>query len=423
MDSKSDVELVIVGNELLRGDRIDSHLGYLGRRLLGVGVRLDRAHIVGDDRDRIARLIRERIPLSRTLVVTGGLGPTHDDLTREGVAGGLGVPLEFNDEQWQTIQSMFARYGWRVSESNRRQAYFPKGARPVANPLGTAPGFLIERGGCLIAVLPGPPREFRAMLDGDILPEIERLFRREPTIEETYRTAGIGESKLTPVIETLLARYGELTVASLPHVAGVDLVVRTKRGSAGAAGVPESWKEFDADLRAAVGNYIYATGDVRLEDVIGGMLAAEGSTIAVAESLTGGLLGKRLTDVPGSSRYFLADVVAYSNESKSGFLGVKEATLTAHGAVSEHVCREMADGVRLATGATYGFATTGIAGPLGGTDEKPVGLCYFGLSWTGGADIRRRIFPGERETVRERVVWASLFMLYDRIQAASAGRE
>ncbi|UCH83833.1 MAG: competence/damage-inducible protein A [Candidatus Latescibacterota bacterium] len=410
MSNKNDVELILVGNELLRGDRKDSHLEYLGQRLLEIGVRLDHAHVVGDERERIASLIAARVALSRVLVVAGGLGPTHDDVTRDAVADGLGVPLEFDENEWANIQAMFVRCGWKISESNRRQAFFPMGAVPVSNPRGTAPGFVVTSGDSMIAVLPGPPREFRAMLDGDILPQIRALFERPPLVQQTYRTVGVGESKLTPLIESLLARFQDLTVASLPHVAGVDLLVRAKR-NVQTAGLDD----FDLELRSALGHRIYATGDTSLEAVIGGLLAKRGDTLAVAESLTGGLLGKRLTDVSGSSQYLLADVVAYSNESKTKFLGVKEKTLVGHGAVSKPVCQEMADGIRVATGATYGIATTGIAGPTGGTDEKPVGLCYYGLSWAGGGDVHKRIFPGERDAVRQRVVWASLFLLYERL--------
>lgn len=423
MSKKSDVEIIIVGNELLRGDRRDSHLEFLGRRLLRMGVRLDHAHVVGDDRERIAELVAARIKKSRVLIVTGGLGPTHDDITRDAVADGLGVTLEFVEDQWEAIQAMFARYGWKVSESNRRQAFFPKGATPIANARGTAPGFVAQSGGCLVAVCPGPPREFRAMLDNDIVPMIERAFDRPELVQEIYRTAGIGESKLTPLIESLLDRHKGLTVASLPHIAGVDLLVRAGRNAGNAADLRLVMDGFEKDLRASLAHRIYAKGDVSFEEVIGDLLADRGETLAVAESLTGGLMGKRLTDVSGSSRYLLADVVSYSNESKSKFLGVAGDTLIAHGAVSRPVCREMADGVRIATGATYGFATTGIAGPTGGTDEKPVGLCYFGLSWEGGADIQRRIFPGERNAVRERVVWASFFLLYEKLCGVRDDRE
>ncbi len=415
MDKPHEVELLMVGYELLRGDRTDSHLEYLGRRLLEIGARIDRVHIVGDERSEIGELVRQRHRFAAVLVVTGGLGPTHDDVTREGVADGLDLPLEFDEGQWAKIRAYFEKYGRHASDSNRRQAMFPKGATPVDNPRGTAPGFTVEAGGCLVVALPGPPREFRTMVDASLLPAVARCLGRPPVFTRTYRTMGVGESQMAVLFESLTREYDEFTLASLPHVAGVDLVLRAKPG----AGPPETLGEragsFETELTRELGHKLYATGERTLEETIGRMLAERGATIAVAESLTGGLLGKRLTDVSGSSRYMLADVVAYGNEAKLDFLGVTMESLAAGGAVSEVVCREMAEGIRSRTGATWGLATTGIAGPTGGTTEKPVGLCYYGLSWRDGSDIRRRVFSGVRDDVRERVVWASLFLLYEKL--------
>ena len=415
MNKLHDVELIIVGNELLRGDRRDAHLGFLGARVLDLGIRLDAAHVVGDDRGEIARFVADRRSRTRALVVTGGLGPTHDDITREGVADGLGVGLVFNEGQWTKIQEYFHRYGRTASDSNRRQAYFPEGATPIDNTRGTAPGFVIDKDNCLIAVLPGPPREFQTMMERSVFPELERVFSRPALFAEVYRTAGIGESTMAVFLESLMARYDEFTLASLPHVAGVDLVIRAKPGAGSPEALTSRAEELEKALRAELGNKVYAKGSRRLEEVVGDVLVSRGDTIAVAESLTGGLLGKRLTDISGSSRYVLSDVVAYSNEAKIDFLGVRESSLAENGAVSETVCREMAEGVRKRTGATFGIATTGIAGPTGGTDDKPVGLCYYGLSWDGGSDIRHRVFSGEREDVRERVVWASLYHLFEML--------
>lgn len=415
MGKTRDVELLMVGYELLRGDRADSHLGYLGRRLLEIGVRIDRVHVVGDERREIGELVRERHRAASVLVVTGGLGPTHDDVTREGVADGLELPLVFDDDQWAVIRAYFERYGRRASESNRRQAMFPRGAIPVPNPRGTAPGFIVDAGGCLVAALPGPPREFRAMVDASLLPEIARRFARPPVFTRTYRTMGVGESQMAGVLESLTREYEEFMLASLPHVAGVDLILREKPGAGRRATLDERAGAFETDLRRELGHKIYATGDRTLEETVGRMLTERKATVAVAESVTGGLLGKRLTDVSGSSGYVLAGVVAYSNEAKVDFLGVSEESLAASGAVSEAVCREMAEGIRSRTGATWGLATTGIAGPTGGTPEKPVGLCYYGVSGRGGADIHRRVFSGARDDVRERVVSASLFLLYEKL--------
>jgi len=408
-----DVELLLVGYELLRGDRRDSHAEFLGRRLLETGVRVERVHVAGDDAGEIARVVRERIPLTRMLVVTGGLGPTHDDVTREGVAEGIGLPLEFDERQWDKIRAYFARSGRLASESNRRQAMFPKGAIPIDNTRGTAPGFTVESGGCLVAVLPGPPPELRTMADASLVPLAAAMFGRAAPVTRTFRTMGIGESQMSPLLDELAARYNGFTLASLPHIAGVDLILRSGPDAGALEAAAAAADAFEAELRAALGNKIYTTGDESLEEIVGRILAERGSTIAVAESLTGGLLGKRLTDTPGSSRYVLADVVAYANQAKIDFLGVNERSLASSGAVSDAVCREMADGVRRRAGATYGLATTGIAGPDGGTAEKPVGLAYFGLSWEGGCEIRRRVFAGARSDVRERVVWASLSLVYE----------
>ncbi len=390
-------------------------LGFSGARLLDYGIRLDAAHVVGDDGERIARAVMEARRRTRALVVTGGLGPTHDDVTREGVAAGLGVELVFDEDQWTNIQEYFRRHGRATSESNRRQAFFPEGAKPLENTRGTAPGFLIDKDNCLVAVLPGPPREFQTMMERSVFPEIDRVFSRPALLVNVYRTAGIGESTMAVFLESLMSRYEEFTLASLPHVSGVDLLIRANPGAGSPEGLERRARELERDLRSELGNKVYAKGDLALEAVVGEILSSRGETVAIAESLTGGLLGKRLTDVPGSSRYVLSDVVAYSNEAKIDFLGVTGSSLEENGAVSEVVCREMAEGIRERTGATYGLATTGIAGPDGGTDDKPVGLCYHGLSWDGGSEIRHRVFSGQREDVRERVVWASLYHLFERL--------
>lgn len=410
-----------MGDEMLRGDRTDSHARHLGRRLLEIGARLDRVLIVGDRRGEIADAVRERHRGAEALVITGGLGPTHDDVTREGVADALGLPLAFDASQWEWIQGYFHKHGREASESNRRQAMFPRGATPIENTRGTAPGFLIDAGGCLLAALPGPPREFRAMLDSAVIPRLQRRFGRSALLTRTFRTMGVGESQMAALLEALSQRYDEFTLASLPHVAGVDLILRARPGTSDAALCARA-DAFEAELASGlgehrgIGEHIYAVGERTLEETVGEKLVRAGATVAVAESLTGGLLAKRLTDVPGSSRYFLAGVTAYSNESKEAFLGVKRETLEAWGAVSEAVCREMAEGVRARTGAAYGMATTGIAGPDGATPEKPLGLCYYGVAGPKGTEIRKRVFGGGREDVRERAVWAALFLLYETLR-------
>ncbi len=411
----SEVEVILVGNELLKGQRRDAHLSFIGQLVLKAGVRVDAGHVVGDDRERIARLVRGRAERARVLIVAGGLGPTHDDVTREAVAAGLGLPLEFREGEWQTIEAMFAGFGRKAGESNRQQAYFPKGSTPVANRHGTAAGFVVDLPECLVVVLPGPPRELVPMMKEAVLPRIQDIYKRPALFQETFRTTGIGESDMTPLVQPVFDRFADFEVSSLPHQGGVDIVLTQKAAARDATVVRQQAAEFEKELRTALGYRVFGKGEESLDAVIGKELVRRNETLCVAESLTGGWIGKLLTDVSGSSRYFLADVVVYSNESKVALLGVSAESIQNHGAVSEVVCREMADGVRRKTGATYGVATTGIAGPTGGTSQKPVGLTYYGMSWESGTDNRHRVFPGDRQDVRERVAYATLSLLYTRL--------
>jgi len=410
-----EVEVILVGNELLKGERRDAHLAYLGVLLGRAGVSVSAAHVVGDDRGQIADLVREGARTSRVVIVSGGLGPTHDDITREGVADGLDLPLVFHEDEWKIIDRFFAGFGMKADDSNRRQAYFPESATPIANQRGTAAGFVVEHAGCLIAVLPGPPRELAPMMEEVVFARIQGIFGRQPLLRKTFRTTGIGESTMTPLVRPVFDKFPEFDISSLPHIGGVDIVATQKGGDIAQAVVRGKALELESELRSALGDKIYGSDGDTLEAVVGAELTRRGETLGIAESLTGGMIGKQITDTPGSSHYLLADVVAYSNESKAAFLGVTEGSLVAHGAVSEAVCREMADGIREKTGATYGLATTGIAGPGGGTEEKPVGLTFYGLSWQDGDTILHRVFPGNREDVRSRVMHATLGLLYKHL--------
>jgi len=415
---RNDAEIILIGDELLKGERRDSHLQYLGGALGLAGVRAGLCQVVGDDRRRVAALIHDCTRRARTLIVCGGLGPTDDDVTREAVAEGLGVSLEFDGAQWEIIRSYFVSLGFTPSDTNRRQAFFPKGAAPILNRNGTAPGFSIERNGCLVFVLPGPPHELIPMVEEAVLPELRRIFRRPPIFTETFRTAAVGESTLASLIEQIVPRYAEFSFSSLFSPSGVDIAITARPGTHDRELLAGRAAEFGAELREILGRKYYANGTTALEEVTGEILAARGMTLAVAESLTGGLIGKRISDVPGCSRYFLADVVSYSNECKVEMLNVSPETLERFGAVSEEVCAQMARGVREKTKADWGLSTTGIAGPGGGSKEKPVGLCYYGLSWDGGEEVLHRTFRGGRDIIRERVVYAALYLLYKHLAGA-----
>jgi nicotinamide-nucleotide amidase len=415
MGRTNDAEVIIVGDELLKGERGDAHLRYLGRALRPHGVRVAAAHVVGDSVERIAELVRARLGNARVLIVAGGLGPTPDDVTREGVARGLGRPLEFDPDSWEWITAYFARFGRTAAEGNRQQAHFPAGAEVLGNSRGTAPGFAVEESGTAVFVLPGPPHEMQQMFASDVAPRLVSMFARAPLRIETLRTFGVGESQLFEWFGATLSQLRAYEVSSLPWITGVDIIL-TARGGADEETLEEEGDRVAREVGSRLGSKLYERGERSMAEVVGAELARRGQTLAVAESLTGGLISELVTAVPGSSAYFLANAVTYSNESKIDFVGVDASVLEREGAVSEPVCRQMADGVRERVGATWGLSTTGIAGPTGATPAKPLGLTYLGLSWKGGGEVKRRVFRGPREDVRTKAAFGALWMLYDRLR-------
>jgi nicotinamide-nucleotide amidase len=415
MTRKNDVEIILVGDELLKGERRDSHVQYLARGLLRRGVRVARTHVVGDAVDDIAAVVTERLPLARVLVLTGGLGPTPDDITRVGVAQALGLDLEFHEPSWETIERFFAQRGKTATDVNRQQAEFPAGSTVVPNALGTAPGFWVEHQETAVVALPGPPIEVQQMFEADVLSRIATLFQREPVRVETFRTIGVGESNMRSIVGEKLDAIGAFNVSSMPSRISVDIVLTEKPGLTDRHILDEEADRFERDLRASLGTYFYERGERSLFEVVHGLLVERGETLAIAESLTGGWIGKRFTDLSGSSAYLLADVVAYGNDAKVDYLGVQNDTLEHFGAVSEEACTEMVNGIRHRTGATYGMATTGIAGPTGGTPTKPVGLTYIGVSWDGGCQVKRQVYAGTRDDVRRRASHGVVWLLYDHL--------
>lgn len=415
MEKMKVAELILVGDELLSGVRSDSHAGFLGRTLARAGIMLKRCTIVGDEIEQIAEIARETLQRADIVIVSGGLGPTDDDVTREGVARAVGRPLELNVESMKILERYFQKIDIPINDLTRRQAYFPAGANLLPNPFGTAVGFSLDLEGHTLFVLPGPPRELQPMVLDHVIPFLGRVHPASPVCSATFKTAGIGESVLSEICEPLLRRYSMFSFSSLPARGCVDIIVTERRGVPLDAPIDTYVAELERDLRKLLGAKLYGMGDASLAGAVGYALIERKETLSIAESLTGGLLGKWVTDISGSSRFLLADVVAYSNEAKSDFLGVRDETLREYGAVSEPVCREMAEGIRCRTGASWGIATTGIAGPTGGTDAKPVGLCYYGLSWQDGADIRKKVFSGSRTHIRERTTNALLLMLYEKL--------
>ncbi|MCI0453231.1 MAG: CinA family nicotinamide mononucleotide deamidase-related protein [Candidatus Latescibacteria bacterium] len=411
---RHDVEVLLLGNELLRGERRDAHLAFVAQVAQRAGARVDECHAVGDDVAAIASKVRERLPRTRVLVVTGGLGPTDDDVTREGVAEAIGAPLEFREDAWREIEAFMSARGRTATEANRRQAHFPRGADILVNSLGTAPGFALAADGAHVFVLPGPPRELQPMMESLVLPKLLQVFGREPLRVETLRTVGIAESQLFEMLEPTTFALTAYSVSWVPSIAGVDVVLTEKRDA------PRDRLDAEAQrvherMTEVLGSKYYERGARPLALVVGETLRARRETLAVAESLTGGTIARLVTEHAGSSDYFLASAVAYANESKTAFLGVRAETIEQFGAVSEETCTEMAHGARRRANATYGVATTGIAGPGGGTPHKPVGLVFIGVAWDGGSQIKRVIYPGDRAAIRDRAAHGAMWLVHDRL--------
>jgi nicotinamide-nucleotide amidase len=376
------IELITTGSELLLGFSLNTHVNYIARKLDEIGLRLVRQTTVADNRAEMRATVSEALGRSDVILITGGLGPTSDDFTRDVVAELLDRSLVRDDAVAAAITERFRKRGTRMPEQVLVQALVPTGAQILPNPNGTAPGLALDHAGKLIVLLPGPPRELKPMFEQNVLPVLEKNYApKDRPICRVFRVVGLAES----LVEE---RIGELP--------GVELGFCAKMGEVEVRIIGKDLSEAEQRIRAALGDNIFGTGDDRLEEVVVKLLA--GKTLAVAESCTGGLIANRITNVSGASNVFLTGYVTYSNESKVRLLGVREETLAKHGAVSEEVCREMAEGAR--RHANYALATTGVAGPTGGTPEKPVGLVYLGLATPTRTEVRRHMFLFDRETFK-----------------------
>ncbi len=397
-------ELLTVGSELTSGATVNTNAAYLARRLAEVGIRCARHVTVGDDRARVIGALREALRRCDLVVVTGGLGPTFDDITIDAIAHAAGCPLTYVPTAAATVRRFYAQHHRRLQRAALRQAYLPRGAIALPNPIGTAPGVWLSLGRQLVIALPGVPREMCAILERSVLPRLRR--RATAAIEtRTLRTVGVVELAIQGHLRRL-AIPETIDVGLYPHLRAVDIRLTT------AARTPAEARQrltrVEARLRRALGRAVYGTGIETLEGAVGKLLARQYKTIAVAESCTGGLLCDRLTDVPGSSRYVRGGVMAYHNDLKRGCLGVPAATLAESGAVSAPVARAMAEGVRRLAQADVGVAITGIAGPTGGTRRKPVGLVYLGLADRRGRRSRRCHLFGDRAAIKAQAAQLTL---------------
>jgi nicotinamide-nucleotide amidase len=393
------VEIVAVGSELLTPDFQDTNSLRLAAGLNAIGLQVAFKTIVGDDEHDLALVLKTALRRSRLVLCMGGLGPTEDDRTRETLAGLLGRKLIFDPAIRARIRERFRRRGWPMTASNLKQCYVIEGAEVLENPNGTAPGQWLETGGRMIALLPGPPHEILPMFEKDVLPRLARLGRGL-TVRRVLRLTGLGESTMESRLKGFYPTVPEdVTVTTL--AAFGDLSIRLTYSGLGPRELAD--RRLDVLERALVrtlGPWIYSRRDESLEAVVGGLLRDRGLTIACAESCTGGLIGHRLTEIPGSSDYFLESAVVYSNRAKVRRLGVPAGLIEKHGAVSAETARAMALGIRRTSGADLGLAVTGVAGPGGGTPRKPVGLVYVALAGRRGVAVVRSLFSGGRTQVK-----------------------
>jgi nicotinamide-nucleotide amidase len=400
-------EILSVGTELLLGDILNTNAQYIGKRLSDLGIFVYHQTVVGDNPERLKEAYKIAFSRSDLVITTGGLGPTKDDLTKEIAFQYFNKESVLHEESFKYIEDLFKRSNRTMSDSNKKQAFFPMDAIVLKNNNGTAPGCIIEDKGKVLIMLPGPPREMKPMFEDSVTPYLSK-FSDNILVSKVLRVFGLGESAAADMLGDLLGNENP-TIAPYAKEGEVTFRITAKAKSQEEA--KELIEPIEKQVREILGDNVYGEGDTSLEEVLGNFLLENQLTIATAESCTGGMVAARLINYPGISSCFLDGVVSYSNESKVARLGVKEETLEKFGAVSHQAAEEMAIGISKTSGAHIGLSTTGIAGPGGGTEEKPVGLVYVGICYKGEVVTRELNLSGDRQKIRERTTMMLLDML------------
>jgi nicotinamide-nucleotide amidase len=408
-------EIIAVGSEMLTPSMIDTNSLYLTGELNRLGVEVVAKCVIGDDRDRLAEAVRRALASSGLVFLSGGLGPTEDDVTREAVAQAFDRKLVYHSEIADALAERFARMRRKMAEINKRQAFVIAGASILENDRGTAPGQWVEESGSVAVLLPGPPHELKAMFERQCLPRLQRIVPPAAIRTVFFRVTGMAESDLDQLISPVYKKYTNPATTIL--ASNGDLQIHLRARGTTVAEADALLAEVACPIEALLGDFLYSRSGDPLEVVVGQMLRKGDATVAVAESCTGGLLGARFTTTPGSSDYFLGGFLTYSNTLKIELLGVGPEMLEQHGAVSREVAEAMAIGARRRTGATYALSVTGIAGPDGGSEAKPVGTVYVGVADAAGTNVLHRQFIGDRERIRIFTAQMALDVLRRRMLA------
>jgi nicotinamide-nucleotide amidase len=406
-------EIIAIGSELLTPERTDTNSLWLTAQLNQIGIEVKLKTVVGDDEARLEEAIKDALRRSRVVITTGGLGPTEDDITRKIAGRAMSRRLQLDEKVLAGIRAKFMRWGRAMPEINARQAMIIEGAEVLDNPNGSAPGMYVEHEGRSVALLPGPPREMKPMFESLVKPRLAAKAGDVRVVRRMLRVSGLGESAVDEKIAPVYRQYTNPQTTILFNRSEIEIHLTAQAKT-------EQEAELLLDglagqIEERLGDAIFAFRGERMEEVVGLRLAVGGFTLATAESCTGGLIAERITEIPGSSVYFREGVVAYSNEAKVRLLGVPSDLIAEYGAVSAPVAEAMAEGVRLRADADFGVSVTGIAGPDGGTDDKPVGLVYIALSDDAHTEHRKLLLPGDRQLIRWRASQAALDLLRRRL--------
>ncbi len=406
-------EIIAIGSELLAADRTDTNSLWLTEKLNNIGIEVKLKTIVGDDDARLEEAIKDATRRSKVVITTGGLGPTEDDITRKVAARALGRRLLLDETILAELRERFLSFGHVMPERNSRQAMVIEKAEVLTNPNGSAPGMFIEHGDVAIVLLPGPPREMRPMFENHVQSRLTSRAGSIKVVRRMLRVAGLGESAVDEKIAPIYTQYENPQTTILFNQSEIEIHL-TARGRTEAE-AEALLDRLSGQLEERLGDAVFSFAGETMEEVVGLKLTLGGFTLSVAESCTGGLIAQRITDVPGSSKYFIEGVVAYSNDAKTRTLGVEPVLLLEQGAVSAPVAEAMAEGIRKRSRTDFGLSITGIAGPGGGSEDKPVGLVYIALADDAHTEHRKVIIPGDRQLIRWRASQAALDLLRRRL--------